>query len=104
MTQKRKKTKKKNLLGEFLSEAAPSVRFLPSISKSLPPYPLETAPHSLNSASRRQGEGGGEERWTRGGGGGGGAGLNKKIQNLKSVVCFSFAMPFDHMFSCRTDG
>lgn len=40
--------------GEFLSEAAPSAQFLPTFPKAFHSYPLETAPHSLNSPSRKK--------------------------------------------------
>lgn len=40
--------------GEILSEAAPSARFLPTFPKAFHSYPLETAPHSLNSPSRKK--------------------------------------------------
>lgn len=40
--------------GEFLSEAAPSAQFLLTFPKAFHSYPLETAPHSLNSPSRKK--------------------------------------------------
>lgn len=42
--------------GEFLLEAAPSAQFLPTFPKAFHSYPLETAPHSLNSPSRKKKE------------------------------------------------
>lgn len=60
--------------GEFLSEAAPSAQFLPTFPKAFHSYPLETAPHSLNSPSRKK------KRRRRGGGG-------EKKRPLRVLLC-----------------
>lgn len=70
--------------GEFLSETAPSTQFLPTFPKAFHLYPLETAPHSLNSPSREKK---GEEEEEKG------------KQGLTH-----FVMPFDHVFIYKTDG
>lgn len=70
--------------GEFLSEAAPSTQFLPTFPKAFHLYPLETAPHSLNSPSR-----------------------GKKVKRRRrrgNRALTHFVMPFDHTFIYKTDG
>lgn len=70
--------------GEFLLEAAPSTQFLPTFPKAFHLYPLETAPHSLNSPSR-----------------------GKKVKRRRrrgNRALTHFVMPFDHTFIYKTDG
>lgn len=71
--------------GEFLLEAAPSTQFLPTFPKAFHLYPLETAPHSLNSPSR-------------------GKKVKRRRRRRGNRALTHFVMPFDHTFIYKTDG